>query len=209
MEGQAMPPSVAAWLGIDPLPPTGDQVPAGRARFIALGTIEARKNHQLLLNIWSRLVDRLGSDAPQLLIIGGRGWEADQVFDQLDRSEKLRGHVVELNNCPDEELAALLASARALLFPSLTEGYGLPLVEALASGVPVIASDLPVFREIGGDIPVYLSPTDEKAWETTIFDFAKPESINRAGQLSRMCGFQAPNWPSHFDKVEHWLETLG
>ena len=208
-EGRTVPPSLAAWLGTDPLPPGSARRPSHAATFVILGTIEARKNHQLLLNIWSRLIDRLGSDTPQLLIIGGRGWEAEPIFDLLDQSKKLRGHVAELNNCSDEELAAHLASARALLFPSLTEGYGLPLVEALASGVPVIASDLPVFREIGGDVPDYLDPTDEQAWETIILDYANQKSVSRANQLKRMHSFQVPDWQSHFDKVEHWLETIG
>ena len=53
-----------------------------------MGTIEARKNHMLLLNIWSRLIDSMGSDAPRLLIIGHRGWEAEPVFRLLDESEK-------------------------------------------------------------------------------------------------------------------------
>ena len=204
-----MPPAIAAWLGTDPLPSAPAAPPLVRPTFVILGTIEARKNHLLLLNIWSRLVDRLGENAPKLVIIGGRGWEADRVFNLLDHSEKLRGHVAELENCSDEELAQHLAAARALLFPSTTEGYGLPLVEALALGVPVIASDLPVFREIGGDIPAYLSPDDETGWEATILDYAKQNSASRAAQLERMRGFQAPNWKSHFDKVEHWLQTLG
>ncbi len=203
-----MPPAIVAWLGIDPLPRAPVRLPVDRPTFVTLGTIEARKNHLLLLNIWSRLIDRFGSKGPRLLIIGGRGWEADQVFDLLDRSEKLRGHVVELENCSDEELTTYIASARALLFPSLTEGYGLPLIEALVLGVPVIASDLPVFREIAGDIPTYLSPDDETGWEATILDYANMNNASRAVQLERMRGFQPPCWESHFEKVEGWLQTL-
>jgi glycosyltransferase involved in cell wall biosynthesis len=203
-----MPPALAAWLGTDPLPRAAAPSAVDRTTFVALGTIEARKNHLLLLNIWSRLIDRLGSKAPRLVIIGGRGWEAQAVFDLLDHSEKLRGHVIELENCSDEELAQHLATARALLFPSLSEGYGLPLVEALAMGVPVIASDLPVFREIGGEIPAYLNPNDEKGWEAAILDYADGNSPSRAAQLERMRGFQAPSWKSHFDKVERWLGSL-
>jgi glycosyltransferase involved in cell wall biosynthesis len=162
----------------------------------------------LLLHIWSHLVDRLGDGAPQLLIIGQRGWEAQAVFDILDRPDKLRGHVVELNGCSDEELARHLGSAHALLFPSLAEGYGLPLVEAFGMGVPAIASDLPVFREIGGDIPDYLNPIDAPAWEAAILDYAQPESAKRADQLKRMSGFKLPDWSTHFDRVEDWLDTL-
>jgi len=208
-EGLPMPASHAAPLGVDLLPTHPATELSGKPTFVALGTIEGRKNHLLLLTIWSRLVDRLGSEAPRLLIIGQRGWEAEQVFDLLDHSEKLRDHVIELNHCSDEEVAGYLSSARALLFPSFAEGYGLPLVEALAARVPVIASDLPVFRELCGDLPVYLRPDDDSAWEAAILDFAKPDSAARARQVEGMAAYCPPTWEEHFSSVEAWLQTLG
>jgi len=208
-EDLATPPSLAAWLGTDSLPfPKIIRVPE-RPTFVVIGTIEARKNHMMLLDIWSRLAARLGNQAPRLLIIGQRGWEADDVFAVLDGNRQLRSHVVELSHCSDEELARNLAEARALLFPSMVEGYGLPLVEALGMGVPVIASDLPVFREIGSNLPTYLSPTDSAAWEAAILEYARPDSEARAAQLGRIRDFQAPGWKGHFDAVEAWLPTLG
>ena len=208
-EGLPNPPSLAAWLGSDPLPRPEPRPSTDRPTFVILGTIEARKNHQLLLGIWRKLVAQLGCKAPRLLVIGQRGWEAEHVFDVLDRDDRLRGHVVELNACSDEQLAQHLGSARALLFPSLAEGYGLPLVEALGMGVPVIASDLPVFREIGGDIPIYLNPLDAAAWEAAISDYARPESPARAKQIERMTAFKSFGWDAHFDAVERWLAWLG
>jgi glycosyltransferase involved in cell wall biosynthesis len=202
------PPGIAAWLGSEPLRAV-NLSPTPRPRFVTVGTIEARKNHLLLLEIWSRIVDRLGSSAPQLLIIGQRGWEADPVFELLDRNDKLRGHVVEINNCSDEELAGHLATARALLFPSHAEGYGLPLIEALGLGAPVIASDLPAFRELVADIPTYLSPLDSEGWEAAILDYSQDASAAREAQLTRMKSFSVPDWVGHFDAVEGWLDTLG
>jgi glycosyltransferase involved in cell wall biosynthesis len=203
-----MPPTLAAWLGTDPLPVRTDLRLPDRPNFVALGTIEGRKNHQMLLNIWSRLIDRFGSEAPRLLIVGQRGWEAESVFHLLDQSGKLDGHVVELSRCSDEELAEHLASARALLFPSHAEGFGLPLVEALGMGVPVIASDLPVFREIAGSIPIYLNPLDVRAWEAAILDYASPDSPARAAQHTRIKSFRLYDWQSHFNRVEKWLRTF-
>jgi glycosyltransferase involved in cell wall biosynthesis len=173
-----------------------------------VGTIEGRKNHRLLLEIWSRLIDRLGAETPRLLIIGQRGWEAEDVFRLLDANEKLRDHVVELSNCADEEVARHLASARALLFPSDAEGYGLPLIEAIGMGVPVIASDLPVFREIAGDIPMFLSAGDDEAWERAILDYVNPSCEDRLRQLRLGSTFCLPDWDSHFAGVERCIEML-
>lgn len=203
------PVSIAAWLGSDPLPPSRAVTEAERPTFVTIGTIEARKNHLLLLKVWTGLVDCLGDRAPRLLIIGQRGWEAQQVFDLLDHDTRLKGHVIELDRCSDQELANHLSSARALLFPSFSEGYGLPLIEALGAGVPAIASDLPVFREIGGEIPDYLSPYNAAEWKVSILDYARADSPARAEQLERIKSFRQPDWDRHFNIVEPWLRRIG
>jgi glycosyltransferase involved in cell wall biosynthesis len=208
-EGLSMPPHVVAWLGCEAPPAATPHSTRDRPTFVILGTIEGRKNHELLLRVWTRLIENSGPQAPQLLIIGQRGWEADSVFDRLDQSPTLREHVVELNQCSDAEIARHLRSARALLFPSIVEGYGLPLVEALGAGVPVIASDLPVFREIAGDRPDYANPRDEAAWERLILDYASDASEARSAQLARIADFQPPSWSEHFARVEDLLRTLG
>jgi glycosyltransferase involved in cell wall biosynthesis len=83
----------------------------------------------------------------------------------------------------------------------------MPVVEALALGTPVLASDLPVFREIAGDIPTYLSPHDESAWVSQIRAFTGNDP-DRTRQLERMASFRAPTWNEHFERVENWLATL-
>lgn len=208
-ESLPRPPAVAAWLGSALAGRPAITAEPDRPTFVVVGTIEGRKNHLLLLDIWARLADRLGADAPRLLIIGQRGWEAAEAFERLDGDRRLRGYVVELGRCGDDELKAHLASARALLFPSHTEGFGLPLVEAMGLGVPVIASDLPAFREVGQGIPLFLDPGDSGAWESAILDFASPRSASRSAQVQRLRDYRPPDWSGHFRTVETWLESLG
>ena len=206
-----MPPAVVAPLGVAPPP-----VAAGAVRtphtakpyFVMLGTIEGRKNHLLMLTLWAELARRLGPACPQLVIIGQRGWECEQAVDMLERCAAIRGHVIELSRCDDATLGAYMRGARALLFPSFVEGYGLPLVEALAVGTPVIASDLGVFRELAGDIPDYVSPIDGLGWSRAIEDYARPDSALRAAQLGRLSGWAPPTWEAHFSKVDQWLAQL-
>jgi glycosyltransferase involved in cell wall biosynthesis len=207
--GLADPPAVAALLGSDAIAqPEVSAVKPSHPTFVMLGTIEARKNHLMLLYVWTRLVQRLASNAPRLLVIGQRGWESEQAVDLLERSELLKVAVTEIGACDDEALAGHLVGARALLFPSLVEGYGLPLVEALRSGTPVIASDLPVFREIAGDVPDYLDALDGPAWERSIVSYAAEESVARAGQLERLAQYDPPTWSDHFETVGSWLARL-
>jgi glycosyltransferase involved in cell wall biosynthesis len=203
------PPACVAPLGVPMHLKSADTAPPlARPYFVMLGTIEGRKNHLLMLNIWSEMARNMGHDAPQLVIIGQRGWECEQAVDMLDRCDALRGHVIELSRCNDALLTRYLTHARALLFPSFIEGYGLPLVEALASGTPVIASSLPVFRELAGDIPDYISPIDGAGWMQAVKDYAAPASPRRAAQCDRLASYTIPGWADHFAVVDDWLSRL-
>lgn len=173
-----------------------------------LGTIEPRKNHWFVLHVWRRLVELHGKQAPTLVIIGRRGWECENAVDMLERCAPLRGKVVEEGHCSDARLHDFLHHAQALLFPSFVEGYGMPLVEALVTKVPVIASDLPVFREIAADVPEYLDPLDGPGWISSVLDYAKPASQKRQSQLARIQHFEAPTWSQHFKAVDDFIEAL-
>ena len=168
-----------------------------RPYFVFLGTIEPRKNHLLALHVWRRLATELGPLAPRLLLIGRRGWEVEQVINLVERCEPLRGLVVEQGNLPDRDALALMRGARALILPSFAEGYGLPVAEALAHGVPVLCSDLPAFREVGQDVPEYFDPVDGLAWLRAVQDYSIAGSVRRAAQLARLRHWHPPSWSEH------------
>jgi glycosyltransferase involved in cell wall biosynthesis len=209
--GLRLPPAVTALLGVDLI---DARMADGLARpilgpyFVVVSTIEGRKNHLLLFKVWQRLVEKLGTNAPRLVVIGRRGWEAESAMDLLDRCEPLKGIVIEKPYCSDAELVCYLKHARALLFPSHVEGFGLPLAEALSLGTPVIASDLAVFKEIAHSIPEYIDPLDGLAWLVAVQDYAAETSPRRDQQLARMTDYQAPVWSEHFAKVDVLLGQL-
>ena len=149
----------------------------------------------------------MGAATPLLVILGQRGWEAELALAMIDRDTAIGAHIVELGTACDAELASLIGGARALLMPSFAEGFGLPVIEALQSGTPVIASDLPVFREIAGPIPCYLDPGDGPGWLAMIQAFCQ-DGPERTRQVSAMSAYRAPVWPDHFAAVETWLAAL-
>ncbi|CAN7449542.1 glycosyltransferase family 4 protein [Caballeronia sp. LjRoot31] len=202
-------PSVVAHLasGIKPYKESARIIPT--PYFVLLGTIEPRKNHWFLLHVWRRLVEQLGSAAPKLVVIGRRGWECENVVDMLERCAALKGVVIEEASCSDERLRNYLQHAQALLFPSFVEGYGMPLAEALALQVPVLASDIDVFHEIADDIPEYIDPLDGLGWLAHIKEYAQPESPARAAQLERVTRFREPTWARHFEQVDNFIGSLG
>ena len=182
-----VPAGVVAGLGVPKPLPDSKALPPGldltRPYFVALGTVEPRKNHTLLLDIWDR------KPAARLLIIGGRGWADAALFDRIAATDRVEWH----QGLADGVVAAALQGARALLAPSLAEGFGLPVIEAAALGVPVIANDLPVTRELLGDYAVYLDSTEVYPWMETM-------RVRGTG-ADRQRRIDPPTWEAHFNAV--------
>ena len=203
-----MPPASVALLATE-LPPLTSSAPLlALPYFVFVSTIEPRKNHLMLLRIWEKLVLQLGALAPRLVIIGQRGWHYEEVVALLEGSPLLKGVVFEVSGCTDAEMVNYLQHSRALLFPSFTEGYGMPVAEALTLGVPVIASNLPVFREFAGEIPEYIDVLDEDAWTAMIHDYTGATSTSRQAQMVRLQQFKRPTWQQHFAEVDKLLDAL-
>jgi glycosyltransferase involved in cell wall biosynthesis len=178
-----------------------------RPYFVCIGTIEPRKNHLLLLNLWRRMSEERGAaNIPKLIIVGRRGWENEQVVDMLERCSALDGCVEEHGRLSDREVAELLLGARALLMPSFAEGYGMPVTEALALGVPVVCSDLPALREAGGSAPEFLDPLDGLGWRRAVD--RRSSGPRSAVSSPSQAEWQAPTWHNHIAILLKLLHRL-
>ena len=125
--------------------------------FIAVGTVEPRKNLVRLARAFSTFLDRTRSDV-QLLVVGGRGWRSGPILGEM---KGLLGEaLVWPGYAPSADLPCLYTGAMALVYPSLYEGFGLPLLEAMACGTPVISSNASSLREVGGEAALYVAPED-------------------------------------------------
>lgn len=131
-------------------------------RFVlSLGTIEPRKNLPTLLEAYAAL--QPSHTDVGLVIAGGRGWMHENFFDRL-RSLGLERVVVVTGHVPDDDVPALLNAAEVFAFPSEFEGFGLPPLEAMACGVPVVCSNAASLPEVIGDAGLLLPPRDVGAW---------------------------------------------
>ncbi|SFW55937.1 MULTISPECIES: glycosyltransferase family 4 protein [Pseudomonas] len=151
--------------------------------FLCVGTLEPRKNLSLALRAHAGLPESLRQAFP-LFIVGMSGWQQAQLNDEL-KCALAGGHVCLAGYLPDEQVAQLLAGARALVFPSYYEGFGLPVLEAMASGTPVITTRCSAMPEVAGPAGIYCESDDphgmRDAMERLIEDRLHWQACREAG----------------------------
>ncbi|MDC7702719.1 glycosyltransferase family 4 protein [Vogesella indigofera] len=128
---------------------------------LVVGTVEPRKNLRRLINAYLMLPKALQQAYP-LLLVGGRGWESPEFYAQLDRLQAA-GSLIWPGYVPEADLPVLYAGSKALAFPSIYEGFGLPVLEAMASGVPALAAQHSAPAEILGEAGMLVDTLDEHA----------------------------------------------
>jgi glycosyltransferase involved in cell wall biosynthesis len=201
--GGATPPVVRLPLGTGfrQSEPTGpalpsaalDRLPPRYVLFVA--TIEIRKNHRLLMRLWQRLIERHGAAAvPVLVLVGKPGWLVEDLMAELAASRFLDGKILLLSDLSDRDMAEAYRRCLFTVYPSLVEGWGLPVAESLAQGKLCIASNRASLPEVGGAFADYIDPGDEEAAlamiERTLFD----EDYRRRREAEIREGFRPVPW---------------
>jgi glycosyltransferase involved in cell wall biosynthesis len=132
----------------------------GKAYILYVGLRIAHKNVEGVLRAFLLLVD----DFPELrLVVAGGRYTTPDMVDRWKTDPLFKDRLIELPDPTDEEIVRLFSGAKAFVFPSFAEGFGLPPLEAMAAGVPVVCSDIPVFREVYGDAVLYVDPSRAEA----------------------------------------------
>jgi glycosyltransferase involved in cell wall biosynthesis len=169
-----------------------------------VGTIEPRKNLEGLLHAF-----RLSELAHQyrLVVVGAKGWKTEGVFQTVEKLG-LTDSITFTGFIPDDELCALYRSATLFCYPTFDEGFGLPVLEAMACGCPVVASKIPAIEEVGGDAPFYIDPQSKQsmasALQTVVGDDDLRESMARQGK-ERVRRF---SWDRAALEVSKVIETV-
>jgi len=166
-----------------PQPSVPNEAEAVRKRFgvtrdflLAVGSLQPRKNLVRLIRAYARLRSEREDFRPQLVIVGRKLWLASEIFDEVKR-QRWADDVILTGYVADEDLPALYRAARAFVYPSLFEGFGLPPLEAMASGTPVVTSDVSSLPEITGDAALLIDPNDERALANALIEIMNNDRL--------------------------------
>jgi glycosyltransferase involved in cell wall biosynthesis len=157
-------------------------IPAG-PYLLSVCTLEPRKNLPHLLRCFHRLLRQERPPDVRLVLVGAPGWKSDALYALLQEHTDLRSRVVLAGYAPDADLAALYSGARAFVYPSLCEGFGLPVLEAMQCGTPVITSDSSSLPEVVGDAGLCVPPTDADALSEALLRLVTDDGL--AADLAR------------------------
>ena len=198
------PPGIVAPLGVGRPRTTCLRSPSFQdPYFIAIGTLEPRKNIGFLLDLWEAIDQSSEAELPTLVIAGARGWEYPAFFTRLTGHTLFENKIHWIDAADDDQVTALLSGARGLLFPSHAEGLGLPPLEAARAGVPVVCQELQPLSELLGDYPSYLSCDDLAGWIEKIKGLLAGRTPQRLTAPDTL-----PTWEQHFAVVMDGEKTV-
>jgi glycosyltransferase involved in cell wall biosynthesis len=188
-------------------PAEADSPLASKCYFVICGAIEPRKNHAVLLDAWDMLLKRHGAAAPQLVIAGAPGNRAAPVLARIAAGQAPDGPLIWARGLSSPALRQVISHARALLMPSLAEGYGMPVTEALAVGTPVIASDIAPHVEIAQGHASFCPPRDAAAWCAAIERLAFDEASYQEAK-QRAAGYAPVAAACYFRRIDAFLQQF-
>lgn len=149
--------------------------------FLTVGTVELRKGHEVILDAFKKLIK--ANSKAKLLIIGHDGWADEDFKNNLSTLSKDSGHILWIKDASDVELQWAYKNSSALIAASKDEGFGLPLIEAAHYNVPIICSDIPIFREVTGGNADYFEPSDSEALYELILKWLNTDNHPISGNI--------------------------
>ncbi len=174
-----------------------------------VSTIERRKNHEALYRAYHLLAAAGHANRlPKLVFVGMAGWGVENLLKDIELDPLTKGLIVQLNHVSDRELSYLYEKAYFCAYPSLYEGWGLPIGEALACGKAVIASAQGSIPEVGGDLVTYLDPWNPQAWADEILALVDDPERVKAREIEVRQRYQTRAWRGTAEVVKEALDRL-
>jgi len=172
-----------------------------------IGNREPRKNLPVLIEAYSALPQAL-KDEYSLVIAGGKGWKAEATNSAIEKAQAADDHVVPIGYIDQVDSPALFQKASLFVMPSLYEGFGMPILEAMAGSCPVVAADVPVLREAGGEAALYADPRSPQAFTTAIISVLTSQDISKELAKKGSANLQRFSWQVNAEAIHSKVKEL-
>ncbi len=176
---------------------------------LCVGTLEIRKNHTLLYQVWRRLMETRGSNVPSLVLAGSIGWHIDKLMYAMQHQAEAASRIVIMSGATDADLTWLYRNCLFTVYPSLYEGFGLPIAESLAYGKHCIASSTSAMPEAGAGLACHLDPLDVAAWQAEIESLIDDPSRLKAIEAHIRATYHPVSWETSGRKLFEIISGLG
>ncbi len=186
----------------DELDPYVEEITEGRRFLLTVGTVEPRKNQKVLVEAYEKQIADMDID---VIIVGRIGWEMESFLERIKTNKKYNKGIYVLSGVNDATLDYLYKKAFMVVFPSYTEGYGLPTIEALINGIPIACSDIPVMREVGGDFCDYFDPDNADQLSGIVKKYADDNGLYTEKRRRIAEEYQPPRWSDSAREMESFL----
>jgi glycosyltransferase involved in cell wall biosynthesis len=203
--------------------PLGDNVPISSEEVISsevkaicsepfilfVSTIERRKNHEVLYRAYHLLCSEGKRDyLPKLVFVGMKGWGVDELFSDIKLDPLTRDLIITINHISDSELRALYDAAKFCVYPSLYEGWGLPVGEALSLGKAVLSSDRGSLPEVGGEAVQYIDPWNPRDWADKIYRMATDDAWLTEWEQRTKQQYHSRTWSMTANSVKATIDNM-
>jgi len=176
----------------------------GKPYLLSVSTLQPRKNYARLIQAFAKVISKTQIPNLNLVICGARGWMADDIYRTIEQLE-LHNRVILPDFFSDDDLPALYAGATLFIYPSLYEGFGLPVAEAMACGVPVVSSNASSLPEVGGDAVLYFDPYDIDAMAEAMWHALTDESLREHLRARGIVQAQKFSWEQAARELRQYL----
>jgi glycosyltransferase involved in cell wall biosynthesis len=180
---------------------------SGQKFILNVGAIHSRKNHRLLYDVWTMLIEKYGRRCPHLVLVGGVGWNGHDVARAFREDKRMHGLVHILENIDDATLNWLYENCLFTAYPSLYEGWGLPVAESLSRGKICIASSASSVPEIAPALTDLVDPLDTRAWFTCIDMYATSTALRDARELEIRTAYAPRSWETAATRLIADIDT--
>jgi glycosyltransferase involved in cell wall biosynthesis len=174
---------------------------------LSLSTLEPRKNIDHIIRCFAQLVQQEKIKDLYLVLVGAKGWDYGKIFEEISKYESMQERIIFTGYVDDGELAALYSGALAFVYPSFYEGFGLPPLEAMQCGIPVITSNTSSLPEVVGDAGIVVSPTDANALCHYILEIYNKPSLRESMSLKSIEQAKQFSWEKCTQKTINAYKT--